>query len=441
MAAYAKNGTTPSQASERCLRPGTGPGRRTSPVTACVASGVGLADLGRPLGVDERLGLPLLAEARELHRAVEPAGRERLLERRRYPAPLHQVGEPGRMRIPLQPEDLPLVRVEELLPQPRCPRMRSSRVDGLAVVAAVLTVGRNRHLPVRRRELLHVGEVVVVPVDRDRRLARRDRCRSRLDRNEVANRLALCEPVDSGGDVRERASVRERCRKDTCERRAGRERAPVQGDLVLVLGLEQVGERLRRVLDEIPVVPDRDRADVVSHPEAPGVLHRPGNRLVVPRVVLRVEALTRALNRERRADVDDVRGTRIALEGDDRLVLLRRAPVGVVARDRDAVLLRERGDDRAVVRPVGRQRDHVQAALLLRLGHDLLEVGRGSPQRRGRKDLAACCERGRRQRHHRQPGAGGQTTLDERPAADPLLFEPAQELVLLLLIILHPILL
>ena len=43
-----------------------------------------------------------------------------------------QVGEPRRMRVALQPDDLALVGVEELLPQPGRARVRGGRVDRLA---------------------------------------------------------------------------------------------------------------------------------------------------------------------------------------------------------------------------------------------------------------------------------------------------------------------
>src|SRR3954447_16075531 len=89
----------------------------------------------------------------------------------------------------LQVEELTLVRVDELLPEPRCPRMRSGRVDRLRVMAAVDAVRRDVDLPPRRRELLDVREVVVVPVERDGRLAGGDGCRRRPDRDVVAGLL------------------------------------------------------------------------------------------------------------------------------------------------------------------------------------------------------------------------------------------------------------
>ena len=151
------------------------------------------------------------------------------------------------------------------------------------------------------------------------------------------------------------------------DRRVRRERAAVDRDLALVLRLHQVLERLRRVRDERLVVADRDGAPVVAHPVAARVLQRARDRLVVRVEVLRVQTLVRACDRERDADVDDIRRTRVALERANRLVLLRGAAVGVVVRDADAVLLREgRRAARLVVRPVGRQGDRVQVPFLLR---------------------------------------------------------------------------
>src|SRR4029079_19688334 len=106
---------------------------------------------------------------------------------------------------------LPVVEVCDLLPQSGGPRVRRRRVDRLAVVAGVLAVARDDDLPGRLRELLHVREVVVVPVDRDPRLAGRDRLLGSLCRDEVAGRPGLREPVDARADVCERATVRERC--------------------------------------------------------------------------------------------------------------------------------------------------------------------------------------------------------------------------------------
>ena len=86
----------------------------------------------------------LLADARELRLRVERGRRQRVQQRLRQHLALGEVVEPRRMREALQVEDLPLVGVDELLPEPRRPRMRRGRVDRLRVVAAVDAVARDR---------------------------------------------------------------------------------------------------------------------------------------------------------------------------------------------------------------------------------------------------------------------------------------------------------
>ena len=285
-----------------------------------------------------------------------------------------QVREAGRVREALQPEQLSGVGVEELLPEPRRPRMRSGRIDRLAVVGSVDAVAGDGDRDPRGRELLDVGEVEVVPVDHDRRLAGGDRLRRRLDREEVARVLEPLEEVDARPDVAERAAVRDRGREHAGDGRARRERAAVQGDPVPVIGLEQVGPRLRHVRDDRAVDAERDDAVVVADPEAAAVLHRARDGSEVAVEVLRVEALVGAVDRERRPDVEDVRSALVALERPDRLVLLGGRAVRVVVRQLEAVLLLEGVHDLAVVRPVGRQRDRVDLTFLLRLLEDVVEL-------------------------------------------------------------------
>src|SRR6478736_6361123 len=193
--AYAKNGSVATQASEGRLRPDAVSGR-----SACCATSVAmLGPYGRrPLLRDELLGSRLLADARELDLRVDRGRRERLRQRCRDDLAGGEVVEPRRVRRTLEPDDLTLVGVEELLPETGCPRMWSGRVDGLRVVAAVDAVRGDREPPLRRGEALDVGEVVVVPVDRDRGLTRRNRGRCRLHGDEVAALLQLREEVDAG---------------------------------------------------------------------------------------------------------------------------------------------------------------------------------------------------------------------------------------------------
>src|SRR3954468_16496734 len=201
---YAKKGTVATHAQEKRLRPDAASGRRPSDTASAAMA---LAYLRRPVAGDLLARLRLLADARELRLRIERRRRERVQQRLRQDLALGQVVEPGRVREALQVEDLSLVGVDELLPEPRCVRMGRSHVDRLRVVAAVDAVGRDRDRPPRRRELLDVREVVVVPVDRDRRLARSDRLRRRPDRDEIACLLQLSEEVDAGADVVQRPAV------------------------------------------------------------------------------------------------------------------------------------------------------------------------------------------------------------------------------------------
>ena len=100
----------------------------------------------------------------------------------------------------LEPEVLALVGVQELLPQPGGGRVRGVLVDGLDVVAADRRVRRDDDLPVDLAlELGALGDVEVVPVDDDRRLAGLDGRGRRVDRQEVAGLLELLEEVDALG--------------------------------------------------------------------------------------------------------------------------------------------------------------------------------------------------------------------------------------------------
>ena len=158
---------------------------------------------------------------------------------------------------------------------------------------------------------------------------------------------------------------------------------PFRATLVPVLGLEQIGPRPRHVRDDRAVDAERDDAPVVADPEAAPVLHRAWHGSEVAVEVLRVEALVGAVDRERRADVEDVRSARVALERANRLVLLGRRAVRVVVRQLEAVPLLEGRHDLAVVRPVGRQRDRVDLAFLLRLLEDRGEAGDAPPRSGG----------------------------------------------------------
>src|SRR5207245_4631777 len=140
----------------------------------------------------------------------------------------------------------------------------------------------------------------------------------------------LVEEADARTDVVERAAVRESGGEDARDGRVRRQWIAVQRDLVPVRRLEEILERLRRRLDDVRVVADRDRAPVVAVPAGPRILHPSWDRLVLRDLVGLVQALVRTGDRERRSDVDHIGRTRVALERADRLVFLGGAAVRIV---------------------------------------------------------------------------------------------------------------
>src|SRR3954447_20118370 len=92
---YAKKGSVGSHASESRFRPDLTSGRSASDATF-VAIGLGTDPAGPP-GRDERLGLRLLAGARELDLRIERPGRKRREQPLRDHFAGGQVGEPGRV--------------------------------------------------------------------------------------------------------------------------------------------------------------------------------------------------------------------------------------------------------------------------------------------------------------------------------------------------------
>src|SRR5580704_13204120 len=116
------------------------------------------------------------------------------------------------------------------------------------------------------------------------------------------------------------------------------------------------------------VVSDRDVPAVVGVVGAVGRLGvgrdvTPGGDLVGGE-----NALLVALDSERGTDVEDVGGTALALELVDRVELVLAGAVRVRVGDLDSVLGGEVLHDRAVVGPVGGQRDDVELAFLLGRG-------------------------------------------------------------------------
>ena len=125
----------------------------------------------------------------------------------------------------------------------------------------------------------HDAREVVRPVQRDRHVAGEQRGLGDVDDLQVARLLQRGEVLDAGHDVVERAAVGQRRRDDGGERRARLTRIAVERDLALVLGLGEVGPRLRRVGHEGAVAADRHDAVVGADPVAVGVLRgRRGSR-------------------------------------------------------------------------------------------------------------------------------------------------------------------
>lgn len=247
--------------------------------------------------------------------------------------------------------------------------MRGVLVDALVVVVGVLAVRRDGDLPVDALglELLGVPEVEVVPVDREGCLALLDGGEGRLGRDVIALLLELLEEVEAGLHVVERPAVRQRGREDGGQRGAGLGRVPVERDLVLVLGLQQVLERLRAVLHGLGVAADRHVAAVVVQVRTVGLLLGVGDAVPAADLVRGEQLLRLGLLHVRGAEVERVDRPVLALALGRRVEGLLAAAAGVLVVDLDSVLLLEGGNHLAVVRPVGGQGVHVQRALLLRL--------------------------------------------------------------------------
>ncbi len=239
-----------------------GPAVRRPAVSVALPALQASSDLGRHCVVTIAFAFSPAGRGSRPSPCVEGAGRKRMRSATSGHLPLHQVGKPRWVCEALQADQLSLVGEDELLPEPGGPRVRCRRVDRPGSSSRRTAVLRDRHRPVRRRELLHVREVGCSP-SRSRWASgpTRPSAASRLHRHGTCRRPSqLREPVDPGRDVAERAAVRERRREDTRDRRAGRSGLVVHATLILVLRL-----RARRrttsaaSFDEIRVVADRDR--------------------------------------------------------------------------------------------------------------------------------------------------------------------------------------
>ena len=192
---------------------------------------------GRPAGGDHASRRCRLCRSRQHRRAGD--GRQRgvggLVDR----AGLHHRGQLDRAGVALQPDVLTLGRVQELLPQTRRRGVRGVLADRLVVVLAQRRARRDRRPSTwrstagpRRRRRSGKSQLITIGhwpgLDQARRVA--------VGGVEVAQRLQAClKNVRPGLMLSRRAAVVERGGPDGAERRVGRHRAAVQGDVVLVL--------------------------------------------------------------------------------------------------------------------------------------------------------------------------------------------------------------
>ena len=221
-------------------------------------------------------------------------------------------------------------------------------------------------------ELGRQAGVEVVPVDDERRLSGLHRGGRGVDREEVPGVVELREEVDALGEVTGGATLRDRGHLDARERGACLGRVAVEGDLALVVGLEEVGDR-RRGGHLRRVVADAHVAAVVVDPRPVGVLEVGGD--VVPGRHLVGREHVGVREGDRGAEVEDVGCSALALEPLRGRDLVGAARVGLVARHGDVRVLRlEALDDLAVVRPVRRQGDDVERAFRLRGGDEAVHA-------------------------------------------------------------------
>ena len=164
--------------------------------------------------------------------------------------------------------------------------------------------------------------------------------------------------------------------------------SPLSATLPLYSGLSRSATVVGRGHD-LRVVADRHVAAVVVDPQAARVLEVRGD--VGERRDLVGREHRGARWRDGLPEVEDVGRGRLSLERVRGVDLVLAARVGLGGRDLDLrVLLLERVDDRAVVRPVRGQRDDVERALLVRGRdegvHAAQRLGAGGG---GRRDPAA----------------------------------------------------
>ena len=187
----------------------------------------------------------------------------------------------------------------------------------------------------------------------------------------------------------------------------GRGRVAGQGDLVLVLGLEQVGPVLRDVRDDLGVDLERQDAVVVAVPDAVGVLGGLRDRVPGRDLVRLEEVLGDALRAEARptSTTSGACGPGLALLALMASISSFEPPSGLSPLIGIPYLAVNPSMSCTVVAPVARQRDGVQAAFGLGRGDEGVHVGRPpeplptrrprpAPRRRAAVDAPAV--RGRR---------------------------------------------
>ena len=188
--------------------------------------------------------------------------------------------------------------------------------------------------------------------------------------------LEVGEVLDAGHDVVERAAVGERCRHTPANAAPASRGSPLSDTWPAYCGSLRSANDVGTFSTSVVLVADRHDPVVGGDPVAVRVLQRVGDLVPHRRHVRVPDALLDRLQGERRADVDRVgHRVRAALRLDGGELVGRRG-VRVLHRVVDArVLVAERLQDAAVVRPVVGQGDEVDLSLLEGRLVERLQVG------------------------------------------------------------------
>ena len=205
---------------------------------------VTLTVVGQPLAITS---VALVIWSRVGSSAPDVSG-QRGLGRRVDGALLDHVVVADRVAVALQPDVLAGVGVQVLHPQLGRVRVRGVGADRLDVHPTEPARLRDDDGDGRvALERILVGEGVVRPRDADRRVTRGDVRGLGDDRHEVAGIVELLEEVEARRRVVERAARGDARRPDARDGLVRHGRIAGEGDLALVLGLEQVVPVLRHV--------------------------------------------------------------------------------------------------------------------------------------------------------------------------------------------------